>query len=514
MTKHIGLDWNHVNAQVSDATKGANVALEGMKNAGTVFGRLNQSILDEQQRAVENADREKLFNENVRQWDEGHQLNKDQFQELKDQYQQTFEYNKETRGMEYAHKSLLLDLDKKTLEEQIRSNMANESLRGGELSMRGKELDLKYQQQALALDEKRQDLEIQTGKTDLNSNLSRFNNMTYEERASFQQSLGLKYTQALAQDAANGTTSVNTKVLNETLRYMNAVGNSVDETGKLIIPSSSEQARLAENAQVNVFGHDLNYIPSKKDADQSTSNLNVYNAQVEKNKVNIQKAYDIIDKNNYISSNEKDQIKITLDNITKKYGIETDYDYNDMVRQLMNKGNFSAKDIKNYNNNPDAEGSKVGDFFQERYKPVNNENGTLPSSEMTVTQLKNSFTPEQLAELETTIIDNINKDYDNPVYIDNEITFNRNAESQRLYKKDYVNLTDKEQALVDIRADIVTAKNKDIRINKETNKVTKAKAAQAAEALSNAYTNRNIGGLSSEGQQSFEQTIEHMLKYK
>lgn len=67
--------WNDVRANFSEANQGIGNAIQGYSNVGTVFGQLRKSILDEEQRAWDNAFKEKEFQEKTRQFDEGHKLN-------------------------------------------------------------------------------------------------------------------------------------------------------------------------------------------------------------------------------------------------------------------------------------------------------------------------------------------------------------------------------------------------------------------------------------------------------
>ena len=109
----MALQWNDVRVNFNDTNSAMANAQSGISKVGTVFGELRKSILDEEQRAVENAYKQKVFDENVRQF-----------------------------GLQYA-----LNQDK--LAEQIRSNKANEAntIRGQDLNykstIRGQDLNYK-----------------------------------------------------------------------------------------------------------------------------------------------------------------------------------------------------------------------------------------------------------------------------------------------------------------------------------------------------------------------------------
>ena len=71
--------WNDVRADFGDTGRMFSAAQQGLSNAGTVFGQLRASILAEEQRAVDNAFREKQLNENIRQFEVGANLNERRF---------------------------------------------------------------------------------------------------------------------------------------------------------------------------------------------------------------------------------------------------------------------------------------------------------------------------------------------------------------------------------------------------------------------------------------------------
>ena len=63
------LRWNPVSVNFNDASALMRNAGDSISKAGTVFGELRKSILDEEQRAIENAFKQKQFDENVRQFE-------------------------------------------------------------------------------------------------------------------------------------------------------------------------------------------------------------------------------------------------------------------------------------------------------------------------------------------------------------------------------------------------------------------------------------------------------------
>lgn len=87
------LRWNPVSVNFNDANQAMGNAMRGISQAGTIFGELRKSILDEEQRAIENAFKEKQLAENVRQFDT--RLGWDQ-----DKFSQEQAWNREKFGKE------------------------------------------------------------------------------------------------------------------------------------------------------------------------------------------------------------------------------------------------------------------------------------------------------------------------------------------------------------------------------------------------------------------------------
>ena len=70
-----------INADTNAGTGAMSGASESFSRAGTVFGELRKSILDEEQRRIENEFKQKQFDENVRQFGETLGLHRDQLSE-------------------------------------------------------------------------------------------------------------------------------------------------------------------------------------------------------------------------------------------------------------------------------------------------------------------------------------------------------------------------------------------------------------------------------------------------
>ena len=62
------LKWDSINANFGDVNAAMGNSLTGISQAGTIFGELRKSILDEEQRAIDTAFRERAFQQNVDQF--------------------------------------------------------------------------------------------------------------------------------------------------------------------------------------------------------------------------------------------------------------------------------------------------------------------------------------------------------------------------------------------------------------------------------------------------------------
>lgn len=121
------LQWNSVRADFSDANAAMGNAQKGLSQAGTVFGQLRQSILDEEQRAVDNAHRQKVFDENVRQFGLQHALNEDKLAEA-------ILHNRNTegltaRGQDLSHRAAMANVGVQREGLRLRQAQFDRSLR-------------------------------------------------------------------------------------------------------------------------------------------------------------------------------------------------------------------------------------------------------------------------------------------------------------------------------------------------------------------------------------------------
>ena len=62
------LKWDSINANFGDVNAAMRNSLTGISQAGTIFGELRKSILDEEQRAIDTAFRERAFQQNADQF--------------------------------------------------------------------------------------------------------------------------------------------------------------------------------------------------------------------------------------------------------------------------------------------------------------------------------------------------------------------------------------------------------------------------------------------------------------
>jgi hypothetical protein len=75
------LSWNPVSVNFNDASSLMRNAGDSISKAGTVFGELRKSILDEEQRRIENEFNQKKLDENIRQFEANLGLQRDQLTE-------------------------------------------------------------------------------------------------------------------------------------------------------------------------------------------------------------------------------------------------------------------------------------------------------------------------------------------------------------------------------------------------------------------------------------------------
>ena len=81
MYRGSNIGWNDTGANFNDANSAMSNANTSISQTGTVFDKLRQSILDEQQKAVDNKYRAQLFDENVKQFGMQHALAQDELGE-------------------------------------------------------------------------------------------------------------------------------------------------------------------------------------------------------------------------------------------------------------------------------------------------------------------------------------------------------------------------------------------------------------------------------------------------
>lgn len=117
------IKWEQVKPDFSNSSASMKNTLTSLSQAGTVFGELRKSILDEEQRAVENEYRQKVFDENVRQFGLQHALDQDKFAEQQLQNKIANEYN--NRRLEQEWKIAEGGWDNARQLQQMRINAEN-----------------------------------------------------------------------------------------------------------------------------------------------------------------------------------------------------------------------------------------------------------------------------------------------------------------------------------------------------------------------------------------------------
>lgn len=112
----MNIQWKDVGVNFNDTNSAMTNAQSGISKAGTVFGELRKAILDEEQKAVENAYRQKVFDENVRQFGLQHALNQDKLAE---------DVRAHKAGEEFNERKLAADIENARLSRAIQVRSAN-----------------------------------------------------------------------------------------------------------------------------------------------------------------------------------------------------------------------------------------------------------------------------------------------------------------------------------------------------------------------------------------------------
>lgn len=82
-------NWNEIKADFTGSNQLIKTAGDMWSQAGTVFGQMRKEILEQEQREIENAFREKALAEKARQFDLGYDLDVDKFKEANRQFDVT-----------------------------------------------------------------------------------------------------------------------------------------------------------------------------------------------------------------------------------------------------------------------------------------------------------------------------------------------------------------------------------------------------------------------------------------
>ena len=152
------LRWNNITANVGDPNQAMGNAIQAYSNVGNIFGKLRQSILDEEQRAKDNEFRQKQMDENIRQFDM--RLGFDAVKHKDDMAykDKTFEENKRQFGLNYDQNERKMNLDYRArmagIQAQRDANNINRQL---------KELQYKDRLQADKLNTMRTNAYVLTG---------------------------------------------------------------------------------------------------------------------------------------------------------------------------------------------------------------------------------------------------------------------------------------------------------------------------------------------------------------
>ena len=117
-----GLDWNSVQANFNDANSAMNNSANNISQAGTIFGQIRKSILEEEQKAIDNEYKERTLAENARQFNLTDRLGSDKLLE-ENRSNRANEGLKETELVETSkYRQSELGLRRATLAEERNRN--------------------------------------------------------------------------------------------------------------------------------------------------------------------------------------------------------------------------------------------------------------------------------------------------------------------------------------------------------------------------------------------------------
>ena len=137
-----GLDWNSVQANFNDANSAMNNSANNISQAGTIFGQIHKSILEEEQKAIDNEYKERALIENARQFNLTDRLGRDKL----------LEENRSNRTNE--------GLKERELVETSKYRQAELGLRGASLAEERKRNRLLDEERKIKIDDARDRKEI------------------------------------------------------------------------------------------------------------------------------------------------------------------------------------------------------------------------------------------------------------------------------------------------------------------------------------------------------------------
>ena len=152
------LKWDSINANFGDVNAAMRNSLTGISQAGTIFGELRKSILDEEQRAIDTAFRERAFQQNADQFGITTALEKDKMLESSRHNLATEQST--LRGQDLANQAAManaqMERDKFNLtnDEYNKLNLASQTSKDINTTMLGKkeEADNILKQRELEID--------------------------------------------------------------------------------------------------------------------------------------------------------------------------------------------------------------------------------------------------------------------------------------------------------------------------------------------------------------------------
>ena len=261
MFRGSNIGWNDTGANFSDANSAMSNANTSISQTGTVFDKLRQSILAEEQRAVDNAYRTKLFDENVKQFGMQHALDQDKLSEEILSHRNSEGLTArgqdiQTRGQDLSHSAAMASVGSQNVRNKL-------MLQQWEDAKRKEAINIKAYQTAI---------EKRTSAEDKLKDIKLIENIPEEYRTPQQQALlssAPELRKAITASALDRETAMQAAKEGDPTLLANVIGREAATEQAMAVTSTEQkikQQKASEESQLNASKaiNDLNLIPEDK----------------------------------------------------------------------------------------------------------------------------------------------------------------------------------------------------------------------------------------------------------